>query len=236
MNGSDRDSAPNLEQLRVASMRGYGSSGREQGTESLEPSVPWYRWGPYLAERQWGTVREDYSPSGIAWDFCPHDHARSRAHRGARTTYSASAMTGCACASRSPCGTAHPILKERLFGLFGTEGNHGQDVQECYFCLYGTPPHSYMRAHTSTPQDRFPHAELVTDNRRHGRGYPEWELMDTGVFARDRYISTLRSSTPRPPTDIDIRTSAANRAGTPTALHLLPRLWFRNTWAWGRDD
>ncbi len=202
MNGSDRDSAPNLEQLRVASMRGYGSSGREQGAESLEPSVPWYRWGPYLAERQWGTVREDYSPSGIAWDFCPHDHARSRAHRGARTTYSASAMTRCACASRSPCGTAHPILKERLFGLFGTEGNHGEDVQECYFCLDGTPPHSYMRPLYKYPQARFPYEELVTENQRRGRGYPEWELLDTGVFNCDRYFDVTVEYTKASPTDI----------------------------------
>src|ERR1700694_516931 len=152
-------------------------------------NIDWKLWGPYLSERQWGTVREDYSPNGTAWDYLPHDHARSRAYRwgedgllgicddNARLCFAVALWNG-----------ADPILKERLFGLTGEEGNHGEDVKECYYFLDSSPTHSYMKALYKYPQRAFPYDDLVAENRRRGREAPEYELIDTGVFAEDRYF------------------------------------------------
>jgi len=196
---------------------------------------PWYRWGPYLAERQWGTVREDYSPHGTAWDYFPHDHARSRVYRWNEDgLLGISDDQGLLCFALALWNGADPILKERLFGLTGTEGNHGEDVKECYYYLDSTPTHSYMKALYKYPQRAFPYAELVEENRRRGRGAPEYELLDTGVFAENRYFDVQVEYAKAAPDDLLIRITATNRGPDLAPLHLLPTLWCRNTWAWGR--
>ncbi len=208
-------------------------------TEAHEHTKPWYRWGPYLSERQWGTVREDYSPYGNAWDFFPHDHARSRTYRwGEDGLLGISDEESRLCFALSLWNEADPILKERLFGLTGPEGNHGEDVKEYYYFLDSTPTHSYMKALYKYPQRAFPYADLVAENRRRGRGEPEYELIDTGVFADDRYFDVTVEYAKVDPEDILIRITAINRGPDPAPLHLLPTLWFRNTWAWGyhHDD
>ena len=198
---------------------------------------PWYHWGPYLAERQWGTVREDYSPYGTAWDSFPYDHARSRAYRwGEDGLLGISDDQGLLCFALAFWNENDPILKERFFGLTGTEGNHGEDVKEYYFFLDNTPTHSYMKALYKYPQRAFPYAELVAENRRRGRSEPEYELLDTGVFAQDRYFDVMVEYVKADPEDILIRIAVTNWGPEPAPLHLLPTLWFRNTWAWGRDD
>ena len=207
--------------------------------EAQEHTKPWYRWGPYLSERQWGTVREDYSPYGNAWDFFPHDHARSRTYRwGEDGLLGISDDQSRLCFALSLWNEADPILKERLFGLTGPEGNHGEDVKEYYYFLDSTPTHSYMKALYKYPQRAFPYADLVAENRRRGRGEPEYELIDTGVFADDRYFDVTVEYAKVDPEDILIRITAINRGPDPAPLHLLPTLWFRNTWAWGyhHDD
>src|ERR1044071_8627606 len=152
----------------------------------------WKKWGPYLSERQWGTVREDYSPDGTAWDFFPHDHARSRSYRwGEDGLLGISDEEGRLCFALALWNEADPILKERLFGLTGPEGNHGEDVKEYYYFLDNTPTHSYMKALYKYPQHAFPYADLVAENRRRGRTQPEFELMDTGVFEQDRYFDVF---------------------------------------------
>ena len=157
--------------------------------EAHKNTKPWYRWGPYLSDRQWGTVREDFSASGSAWDFFSHVHARSRAYRwGEDGLLGISDEEGLLCFALSLWNEADPILKERLFGLTGSEGNHGEDVKEYYYFLDSTPTHSYMKALYKYPQQAFPYADLVAENRRRGRGEPEYELIDTGIFAEDRYF------------------------------------------------
>ena len=204
--------------------------------EAHEHTKPWYRWGPYLSERQWGTVREDYSPSGNAWDFFPHDHARSRTYRwGEDGLLGISDEQGLLCFALSLWNEADPILKERLFGLTGPEGNHGEDVKEYYYFLDSTPTHSYMKALYKYPQRAFPYAELAAENRRRGRGEPEYELIDTGVFTDDRYFDITVEYAKVDPQDILIRITAANRGPEAAPLHVLPTLWFRNTWAWGDE-
>jgi hypothetical protein len=196
----------------------------------------WYLWGPYLAERQWGTVREDYSPHGTAWEYFPHDQARSRVYR-----WGEDGLLGIAddraqlCFALALWNGADPILKERLFGLTGNEGNHGEDVKECYYFLDNTPTHSYMAALYKYPQRAFPYAELVAESRRRGRDAPEYDLLDTGAFAADRYFDVLVEYAKAAPDDILIRISVTNRGPDAALLHVLPTLWFRNTWAWGRD-
>ncbi|HEX2035677.1 MAG TPA: glucosidase [Chloroflexota bacterium] len=196
----------------------------------------WRRWGPYLAERAWATVREDYSADGSAWDYLPHDHARSRAYR-----WNEDGLLGLSddqqrlCFALALWNGADPILKERLFGLTGTEGNHGEDVKEEYFYLDSTPTHSFMKALYKYPQGPFPYAELVETGRRRSRQEPEYELVDTGVFDGDRYFDVLVEYAKAAPDDVLIRISATNRGPEPAVLHLLPTLWFRNTWSWGRD-
>ena len=201
--------------------------------EAEERSAHWRRWGPYLAERQWGTVREDYSPHGTAWDYFPHDHARSRAYRwGEDGLGGITDNHGRLCFALALWNGRDPILKERLFGLTGTEGNHGEDVKEYYFYLDSTPTHSYMKYLYKYPQAEFPYAPLVEENRRRDRRAPEFELMDTGVFDGDRYFDVLVEYAKAAPDDILIRITATNRGPEPAELHLLPTLWYRNTWSW----
>jgi Glycosyl hydrolase family 63 C-terminal domain len=200
-------------------------------------NTSWYRWGPYLSERQWGTVREDYSPFGNAWEFLPHDRARSQAYRWGEDGLLGICDDQCRlCFALSLWNEADPILKERLFGLTNSEGNHGEDVKEYYFFLDNTPTHSYMKALYKYPQRAFPYTDLVTLNRQRGKDVPEYELIDTGIFADDRYFDIIIEYAKVDPEDILIRISATNRGPETAPLHLLPTLWFRNTWAWGIDD
>jgi len=199
--------------------------------------APWRRWGPYLSQRQWGTVREDYSPDGTAWDNFPHDHARSRAYRwGEDGLLGICDDHGRLCFALALWNEADPILKERLFGLSGPEGNHGEDVKEYYFFLDNTPTHSYMRALYKYPQRAFPYAQLVAENRRRTRADPEFELIDTGVFDGDRYFDVTVEYAKAAPEDVLIRITATNRGPESAPLHLLPTLWCRNLWAWGLGE
>jgi hypothetical protein len=201
--------------------------------EAQERTAHWRRWGPYLAERQWGTVREDYSPQGTAWDSFPHDHARSRAYRwGEDGIAGISDNHGRLCFALAMWNGRDPILKERLFGLTGTEGNHGEDVKEYYFYLDSTPTHSYMKFLYKYPQAEFPYAALVEENRRRDRRTPEFELIDTGVFEADRYFDVVVEYAKAAPDDVLIRITATNRGAEPAALELLPTVWYRNTWSW----
>jgi hypothetical protein len=205
--------------------------------ESDAGAIPWKLWGPYLSERQWGTVREDYSPGGTAWDSFPHDHARSRAYRwGEDGMLGISDDRGLLCFAPALWNEADPILKERFFGLTGSEGNHGEDVKEYYYFLDNTPTHSYMKALYKYPQRAYPYADLVAENRRRGKEQPEYELIDTSVFAGDRYFDVTVEYAKAGPDDIVIRLSVTNRGPAAAPLHLLPTLWLRNTWSWGIDD
>jgi hypothetical protein len=196
----------------------------------------WKRWGPYLAERQWGTVREDYSDYGSVWDYFPHDHARSRAYRwGEDGLLGICDRQGRLCFALALWNERDPILKERLFGLTGPEGNHGEDVKEAYFYLESTPTHSYMRALYKYPQRQFPYEWLVRENRSRGKSDPEFELADTGVFDDGRYFDVFAEYAKAGPEDIAIRITVANRGPDQATIHLLPTLWFRNTWSWGRE-
>ena len=196
----------------------------------------WKRWGPYLAARQWATVREDYSAAGDAWEYFPHDHARSRVYRWGEDGLLGITDRQCRlCFAVALWNGRDPILKERLFGLTGPEGNHGEDVKECYYYLDGTPTHAYMRALYKYPQRAFPYEALVLENRRRGRLDPEYELADTGVFDDGRYWDVQVEYAKAEPEDLAIRITVANRGPEAAVLHLLPTLWFRNTWAWGRS-
>ncbi|PYN59999.1 MAG: glucosidase [Candidatus Rokuibacteriota bacterium] len=202
--------------------------------EARQRTAHWRRWGPYLAERQWGTVREDYSAGGTAWDSFPHDHARSRAYRwGEDGIAGISDNHGRLCFALALWNGRDPILKERLFGLTGSEGNHGEDVKEYYFYLDSTPTHSYMTFLYKYPQAAFPYRDLVDTNRQRDRHAPEYELIDTGVFDDDRYFDVMVEYAKASPDDLLIRISATNQGPEPAELHLLPTLWFRNTWSWG---
>lgn len=195
----------------------------------------WKRWGPYLSERQWGTVREDYSPHGECWGYFSHDQARSRAYRWGEDGLLGITDRECRlCFALALWNGRDPILKERLFGLTGPEGNHGEDVKECYYYLDSTPTHSYMKALYKYPQAAFPYAQLVEENRRRGKGDPEFELLDTGVLEGGRYFDMFAEYAKAAPNDILIRITVANRGPDEATLHLLPTLWFRNTWSWGR--
>src|SRR5437868_4610337 len=196
----------------------------------------WKRWGPYLSERQWGTVREDYSAGGTAWEFFPHDHARSRAYRwGEDGIGGISDRHQMICFAVALWNGRDAILKERLFGLSGNEGNHGEDVKEQYFYLDSTPTHSYMRMLYKYPHAAFPYEQLVAENRRRGKEAPEFELLDTGVFDQSRYFDVFVEYAKAHVEDILIRITAVNRGPESAVLHLLPTLWFRNTWSWGKD-
>ena len=197
----------------------------------------WKRWGPYLSERQWGTVREDYSAYGTAWDYFTHDQARSRAYRwGEDGLGGICDRHALICFALALWNGRDPILKERLFGLTGSEGNHGEDVKEYYFYLDSTPTHSYMKFLYKYPQAEFPYAQLVDENRRRGKLEREFELLDTGVFNDNRYFDVFVEYAKASSEDICIRITAHNRGPEAATLHLLPTLWFRNTWSWGLDD
>jgi hypothetical protein len=205
----------------------------ERLREARERSAHWRRWGPYLSERQWGTVREDYSPHGTAWEYFPHDHARSRAYR-----WGEDGLAGLCdnharlCFALALWNERDPILKERLFGLTGNEGNHGEDVKEYYFYLDSTPTHSYMKWLYKYPQAAFPYTTLVDENRRRDRRQPEYELLDTGVFDGDRYFDIGVEYAKASSDDILILITVTNRGPEAAPLHVLPTLWFRNTWSW----
>jgi Glycosyl hydrolase family 63 C-terminal domain len=192
----------------------------------------WKKWGPYLSERQWGTVREDYSENGDAWNFFTHDHARSRAYR-----WGEDGLAGISddqqrlCFALALWNGKDPILKERLFGLTNSEGNHGEDIKEYYFYLDNTPTHSYMKSLYKYPQEAYPYSDLVETNRRRSRNDMEYELLDTGVFNEDRYFDVFVEYAKNGPEDILVRITAANRGPEAAELHLLPTLWFRNDWS-----
>ena len=200
--------------------------------DAREKKVEWKKWGPYLSERQWGTVREDYSEEGDAWNFFTHDHARSRAYRwGEDGIAGISDDKQHLCFALALWNGKDPILKERLFGLTNSEGNHGEDVKEYYFYLDSTPTHSYMKYLYKYPQAAYPYSDLVDTNRRRSRNDAEYELLDTGVFHEDRYFDVFVEYAKDGPEDILIRITAANRGPETAELHLLPTLWFRNDWA-----
>jgi hypothetical protein len=196
----------------------------------------WKRWGPYLSERQWGTVREDYSPNGTAWEYFPFNHAHLRTYR-----WGEDGLGGLCDRHQMIClGLAlwngkDPILKERLYGLSGNQGNHGEDVKEQYFYLDSTPTHSYMRMLYKYPQTEFPYKWLLEENQRRGRENPEFELLDTGVFSENKYFDVFVEYAKCSVEDILVQITAINRGPSPAPLHLLPSLWFRNTWSWGKD-
>ncbi len=204
--------------------------------DAREKGIPWKKWGPYLSERQWGTVREDYSTDGNAWDYFSHDQSRSRAYR-----WGEDGLAGISddkqqlCFSVALWNGRDPILKERLFGLTNSEGNHGEDVKEYYFYLDSTPTHSYMKYLYKYPQQEFPYRDLVETNRSKSRDDFEYELLDTGVFDADRYFDVFVEYAKADPEDMLIRISVHNRGPEPAKLHVLPTLWFRNTWSWEKD-
>src|SRR6187401_1878217 len=200
--------------------------------EARELKAPWKKWGPYLSERQWGTVREDYSENGDAWNFFTHDHARSRAYRwGEDGIAGISDDQQLLCFGLALWNGKDPILKERLFGLTNSEGNHGEDVKEYYFYLDSTPTHSYMKYLYKYPQSAFPYDKVVRTNAGRSRLEPEYELLDTGVFADDRYFDVFVEYAKASPEDILVRITAINRGPEAAHLHLLPTLWFRNDWS-----
>ena len=193
----------------------------------------WNKWGPYLSERQWGTVREDYSPDGSAWDYFSHDHARSRAYRwGEDGIAGFSDNQQRLCIGLALWNERDPILKERMFGLTNSEGNHGEDVKEIYYYLDATPTHSYMKMLYKYPQSAFPYSKLVDENRNRGLEDPEYEIIDTGVFDEDRYFDVFVEYAKGSPTDILMSVTIHNRGPEDAVIHVLPQIWFRNTWTW----
>ena len=206
------------------------NTAREQG-------IPWKKWGPYLSERQWGTVREDYSDDGNAWDYFSHDQSRSRAYR-----WGEDGLAGISDDKQQLCfalalwNGRDPILKERLFGLTNSESNHGEDVKEYYFYIDSTPTHSYMKYLYKYPQAEYPYRDLVETNRRRSREEMEYELLDTGVFDEDRYFDVFVEYAKAEPEDLLIKISVHNRGSQAAQLHLLPTLWYRNTWSWEQNE
>ncbi|HEY1123337.1 MAG TPA: glucosidase, partial [Haloferula sp.] len=206
---------------------------RQRLAEAGNPASPWKKWGPYLSERQWGTVREDYSENGNAWDYFTHDQARSRAYR-----WGEDGLAGISddqqrlCFALALWNGRDPILKERLFGLTNSEGNHGEDVKEYYYYLDSTPTHSYMRWLYKYPQAAYPYERLIEGNRRSRTEY-EYELIHTGVFDDDRYFDVFVEYAKETPDSLLIQITVHNRGPEAAEIHLLPTLWFRNRWAWG---
>jgi hypothetical protein len=228
MTASQKKSSP-LSYVEVAEQMRLNAA-REQG-------VPWKKWGPYLSERQWGTVREDYSADGNAWSYFSHDQARSRAYRwGEDGIAGISDDKQQLCFALALWNGRDPILKERLFGLTNSEGNHGEDVKEYYFYLDSTPTHSYMKYLYKYPQEEFPYRDLVETNGGRSREEMEYELLDTGLFDDDRYFDVFVEYAKSDPEDILIRISVHNRGPEAAQIHLLPTLWFRNTWSWGDKE
>lgn len=204
--------------------------------EARDHDVPWRKWGPYLSERQWGTVREDYSQTGNAWDYFPHDQARSRAYRwGEDGLAGLSDDRQFLCFALALWNGSDPILKERLFGMTNSEGNHGEDVKEYYFYLDSTPTHSYMKYLFKYPQRSYPYDDLLRTSRQRNRLEFEYELLDTGVFDDDRYFDVFVEYAKSTPEDVLIRLTVFNRGPEAASLHVLPTLWFRNTWSWSKN-
>jgi hypothetical protein len=204
--------------------------------QARERKVYWKRWGPYLSERAWGTVREDYSANGAAWDFLPHEQARSKAYRwGEDGIAGISDRHQLICFALAMWNGRDPVLKERLFGLTGSEGNHGEDVKEYYYYLDSTPTHSYMKYLYKYPQAEFPYRELVEENSRRGKEASEYELINTGVFDEDRYFDIFVEYAKATAEDLLIEINVVNRGPEAAELHLLPTIWFRNTWSWGEE-
>ena len=204
--------------------------------EARNQKTPWKKWGPYLSERQWGTVREDCSDSGDAWGSFTHDQARSRAYRwGEEGLGGICDDRQVLCFALALWNGHDPILKERLFGLTNSEGNHGEDVKEYYFYLDSTPTHSYMKFLYKYPHEAYPYADLVETNRRRSRAEMEYELVDTGIFSEDRYFDVFVEYAKAAPEDMLIRITVCNRGPEAASIHVLPTLWFRNTWSWGDD-
>jgi len=205
--------------------------------ESRDRTSHWKRWGPYLSERAWGTVREDYSAYGTAWDYLPHEHARSRAYR-----WNEDGLAGICdrhqmiCFALALWNGRDPILKERAFGLTGSEGNHGEDLKEYYFYLDSTPTHSYMKYLYKYPQAEFPYSQLVEENRRRDKNAPEFELIDTGIFNDDRYFDVFVEYAKADVEDLLIKISVVNRGPDAAQINLLPTVWFRNTWSWNNQN
>ena len=205
--------------------------------EAREKSIPWKKWGPYLSERQWGTVREDYSNDGNAWDYFSHDQSRSRAyHWGEDGLAGISDDKQQLCFALALWNGRDPILKERLFGLTNSEGNHGEDVKEYYFYLDSTPTHSYMKYLYKYPQREYPYSDLIQTNKRRSREEMEYELLDTGIFDDDRYFDVFVEYAKADPEDLLVKISVFNRGAEAAQIHVLPTLWFRNVWSWGDDD
>ena len=206
---------------------------RARLAEAEQKTAWWKKWGPYLAERQWGTVREDYSATGDAWAYFPHAHARSRAYRwGEDGLGGISDDRQRLCLALALWNGADPFLKERLFGLTNGEGNHGEDVKEAYYYLDSTPTHSYMRFLYKYPQRAFPYETLLAESRRRDRTQPEFELLDTGIFDDDRYFDVQVEYAKAGPMDVLVRVTATNRGPADALLHVIPQAWFRNTWSW----
>ncbi|MEP6901226.1 MAG: glucosidase, partial [Actinomycetota bacterium] len=201
--------------------------------ESQTREKQWKNWGPYLSERAWGTVREDYSPSGAAWDFFPHDHARSRSFR-----WNEEGIAGICDLNQQICfalafwNGKDPILKERIFGLTGSEGNHGEDVKEYYFYVDSTPTHSYMKYLYKYPQTEFPYSRLIEENLAAGKLNGEFELLDTGIFDENKYFDCFVEYAKAEAEDIFIKITVANRGAEDARINVLPTIWFRNTWSW----
>lgn len=217
----------------MVSDSGAAGAERQRLQEADAARAAWRRWGPYLSERQWGTVREDYSPDGDAWSYFTHDQARSRAYRwGEDGIAGVSDDKQRLCFALALWNGRDPILKERMFGLTNAEGNHGEDVKEYYFHLDSTPTHSYMKYLYKYPQGEFPYADLVDTNRARGRGEFEYELLDTGIFDEDRYFDVFVEYAKHGPEDVLVEITAHNRGPDEATLHLLPTLWFRHTWSW----
>jgi hypothetical protein len=214
------ETSPNAEQVRLA----------EDGTRAKN----WKRWGPYLSEREWGTVREDYSSDGESWRYFTHEHARSRAYRWGEDGLLGLTDRECRlCFAVALWNGRDPFLKERLFGLTNTEGNHGEDVKECHFYTDATPTHSWLSALYKYPQAAFPYERLRAEARNRTRDDPEFELSDTGIFDESRYFDVAVDYAKADTDDICIRITVSNRGPDRAQLHLLPTLWFRNTWSWG---
>ncbi len=212
------------------------SAERDRLTANLPGIGGWQHWGPYLSERQWGTVREDYSAHGTAWDYFPHDHARSRAYRWGEDGIAGVSDAGQRlCLSLAMWNGRDPILKERAFGLTNSQGNHGEDVKEHYYYLDATPTHSYLKMLYKYPQCAFPYEQLLAENARRGIDDPEYELLDTGCFADGRYFDVFVEYAQQAPGDLLMLITALNRGTEPAALHLIPQLTLRNTWSWSAD-
>src|SRR5262245_36732022 len=223
--------------VRVPGTAGVDVTEQRRLNEAREKGIPWKKWGPYLSERQWGTVREDYSENGDAWNYLSHDLARSRAYR-----WGEDGLGGICDEKQRLCfalalwNERDPILKERLFGLTNGEGNHGEDVKEYYFYLDSTPTHSYMKYLYKYPQREYPYFDLVETNGKHSREEVEYELLDTGIFNDDRYFDVFVEYAKEAPEDILIRITVHNRGPEAARLRVLPTLWFRNTWSWDEDE